>query len=221
VKNKPQLGRGIYTLSDISNILHLPNSRIRYWVNVFWDDKLSKVSEMKYSWGEKQDKAVDFHTLIEFYTFYKLRELGISTNKILKAHSVISESLKTNFPFASSRILTDGNSILFSPDIQTIINADETLQYNLKEVIEPFCKKIDFNSNSLAYKFWPLGKKNSIVVDPHHQFGQPIIKGTNILAETLYRMNKAGESIEFIAKLYELKPKNVKDSINYFNKLAA
>ncbi len=221
MKNRPQLGRGIYTISDISNILNLPNHRIRYWINVFWDDKLSKISEIKYSWGEKQDKAVDFYTLIEFHTFYKLRQLGISTNKILKAHSVISKSLKTNFPFASSKILTDGNSILFSPDIKTIINADETLQYNLKEVIEPFCRKIDFNSDYLADKFWPMGKKNSIVVDPQHQFGQPIIKGTNILAETVYRMNKAGESIEFIANLYELNRKNVKDSIEYFNKLVA
>ena len=59
------------------------------------------------------------------------------------------------YPFASSTIFTDGCKIFFSPEIHELINADKSFQYNLKEVIEPFCKKIDFGGNNLAKKFWP------------------------------------------------------------------
>ena len=72
----------------------------------------------------------------------------------------------------------------------------------------------------LASRFWPLGKDFNIVCDPHRKFGQPIINGTNIQAEAVYRMYLANEPIDFIAALYETSKKNVQDAIT-FNKTAA
>jgi uncharacterized protein (DUF433 family) len=132
------------------------------------------------------------------------------------------EILKNPYPFASAKVLTDGKSILFKMQDETVVHANRSRQIALKEIIESFCKKIEFSSSDIADRFYPMGKDKHIIVDPHHQFGQPIIEHTNILAETIYDFYKAGESVSFLTKLYHLKEEDVKDAILLFEpKLAA
>jgi uncharacterized protein (DUF433 family) len=114
---------------------------------------------------------------------------------------------------------TDGKKVLFEQKDGSIYTVDGTLQFKLSFVKE-FFKNLDFASDSLAMRFWPIGKEKKIVCDPHHQFGQPVIDGTNIQSEVLYRMYLAKEPISFIAELYELPVINVKNAIE-FHKNAA
>jgi uncharacterized protein (DUF433 family) len=218
VVNHPQLGGGIYTIPDVSRILGLPQQRARTWLIEYWNSRFS--SGRGYSWGQGKDKAINFLALIEFYVFYQLRFHGVSAQRAVKAHDLISKTLKNPYPFATSKILTDGKSVLFSPDVNTIINADPTLQYNLKEIIERFCTKIEFGDDFLANRFFPQGTQSVIVVDPEHQFGQPVISGTNIPAETIYNYIRGGDKINFIARLYELTEKQVKDAVDFYSKAA-
>lgn len=220
IHNKAEIGEGIYTVPDIAAILDLPVAKVRRWLTEFWDARFGKSYNATYSWGDGRTRAVNFHTLIEFYVFYQLREQGISSQKILKAHEVMAKVLHTPYPFATSKVLTFGKNILFSPDISSLMEADEKFQMVLKKIVEPFCKNIDFDSEFLAERFYPMGKKHRIVVDPHHQFGQPTIKGTNIAAETIYNMHESGETVDFIARIYELDKKSVNDAIK-FGKMAA
>lgn len=216
---KPTIGKGIYTIPDISKILQLPNYRIRYWINEFWNHRFSSNSLKSYSWGEGREKATSFYTLIEFYTFYQLRQNGLSAQKILNAHDVISKKIDTPFPFASSIILTDGKFIFFSiDDMSTLIHADKSLQSLIIDIIKTFCKKIEFNSSKLAERYYPLGKNNTIVVDPHHQFGQPTIKNTNLLTETVYNIYIGTKSIKSISKLYDINSNQIKDVIKFHAK---
>lgn len=217
---QPQLGSGIYTIPDISRILRLPQSKVRVWLNDYWNSRFVPNRKRKYSWGEGRDRAVSFYALIEFYTFFQLRKYGVSAQKATRAHESISKYLKTPYPFASSKILTDGSSVLFSTEANILINADSTFQLNLKRIVEQFCAKIDFGEDFLAQKFFPIGKENSVVIDPHHQFGQPTIYRTNIPAETLFNYYKGGEKVGFIATLYELSEKEVRDAIAFYSEAA-
>jgi uncharacterized protein (DUF433 family) len=72
-----------------------------------------------------------------------------------------------------------------------------------------------FGEEHLVAKLWPLGRDKSIIVDPKHTFGQPTIEGTNIKAETIYRMFQAGESLHFIASLYEIETAQVEDAVTF------
>ena len=152
---------------------------------------------------------------MNFLLSFKLQELGVTAKTILKARKSISKELDLDYPFASSKLLTDGKKIWyrFKDDI---INADGTRQTNFVQIIEDFASNVDFRDNSLAYKFWPFGKDYSIVVDPHHQFGQPVIKGTNINAEVIYSMYRSGEPASALAVLYDLTEKEVNDAINFY-----
>jgi uncharacterized protein (DUF433 family) len=216
-----KLGEGIYSVSDISFLLKLPKQKVRRWLNDFWDSRLAEKYNNTYSWGEGRDQATNFYTLIEFYIFYCLRELGVAQKKIFEAHEAMAKQLKTIHPFASAKVLTDGKSILYALEDGTTIKADKSKQIALKQIIEDFCRKIEFSDNNLAEKFYPLGKNKHIVVDPHHQFGQPTVEETNVLAETIYNMHEAGETNEFLSRLYDISLKEVQAAIYLFNNRAA
>ena len=212
-----QLGKGIYTIPEVAFLLKLPLAKVRRWMTDFWDNKFSEKHNHDYSWGIGTGKATNFFTLIEFYVFYQLRELNVSTIKIFHAHQEMAEQLNTPYPFASSKILSDGRGILYTLEDGTLVNADKSKQTVLKQIIEQFCKKIEFSNSDIAERFYPLGKDKSIIVDPHHQFGQPVIERTNILAQTLYELYNAGESVKFLARLYDLDVIDVENAIELFN----
>lgn len=217
IENDIKLGNGIYSIPDLSLILRLPKGKIRNWLNEYWDVRLAEKHKRKYSWGEGKNKATNFYTLIEFYVFYQLRNLKVGTKTILHAHEIMADQLNTPYPFASSEVLTDGKKIIYSIDDGTTINADKSKQIVFKEIIESFCKKIEFSESHLAERYWPLGKGRHIVVDPHHQFGQPVIEKTNLLAESIRDLHSAGESKQFLTRLYNISIKEVNDAIDFFN----
>lgn len=222
IKHKKQLGAGFYTIPDISSLLGFSQSKVRRYLDGYWDQRVGKAFYGEsYSWSvDSKHKAVNFYVLIELYTFISLRSMGMSVQKIVKYRDQICKDFNTQYPFASQHVLSDGKKIWLEID-QAIVNADGTRQIAISQIIMEFAKKIDFDADShLAERFWPKGKKNSIVVDPHHYFGSPVISGTNIGAETIYDLYESGESLKHIKFLYDLKGKEVKDAIDFFKKAA-
>lgn len=218
LKSKPTLGAGIYTLPDIAHILRIPYHKVSRWVKEYWDNRFASDFEGRYSWTDGKARAIGFHTLIELFVFLQLSDSGVRTKEVLQAHSELARIFSTPFPFATlnivSRIGTDSKKIFFKESSDIIYSLDGRRQFNLK-FIQDFFNNIDFSEDSLAVRLFPLGKSKSIVVDPEHQFGQPIIRNTNILPLTIYAMYKANEPIPFIAELYNLSKKQVKNAIEF------
>lgn len=215
---EPKLGMGIYTMPDIAMLFRLPNHKINRWVNTFWDDKLGKQYESRYSWNIARTKAVNFYTVVEMFTFYQLSEAGVRSNKILEAHEVLSKRFKTPYPFAQKNIIkhikTEGRKVLFEDKSGGIYSLDSNLQFHL-EFIKDFFKNLDFDDGNLAIQLWPLGKDKDVVCNPHHQFGQPVIAGTNILAEAVAEMYMAGDKKNFIQKTFNISRKQIDDALAY------
>ena len=164
--------------------------------------------------------------LIEIFTFMALREIGISLQKIRSARKELIRRFNTLYPFANHKLLCDGNQILVSiegsSDTPILMYLGRDGQTALKEIVEPFCRKLDFCSESnLAERFWPLGKNRMIVVDPHQGFGRPTIAGTNITSEVIVALVSAGESKAEIVDMYDIDLKAVDDAIDFELKNAA
>jgi uncharacterized protein (DUF433 family) len=221
ILHKRQLGAGIYTIADISHLLNVPKSKVRKYINEYWDERLGrKLFNETYSGSvDNKIKAVNFYTLIELATCFYLQEQGVSPKQILKSREAISKELNIAYPFATANLLTDGKRIWYEFK-ECIVNADGSRQTNLVEFIKSFAEKIEFNSNKVAERFWPDGKESIVVVDPHHQFGQPIIEGTNINAEVIYSMYESGETINTIEILYDITEKEVRDVIRFYKTAA-
>ncbi len=170
-----------------------------------------------YSWQAEngKTKAVNFYVFIELYVCFQLQELGVKPKRILESRKHISEETHTQYPFATSTVLSDGSKIWYAFK-DAIVNADGTRQANFVTIINDYVKKIEFDRENQAIRFYPNGHNSSVVIDPNHQFGQPIIEGTNINAEMLFSMYKSGEPVEFIKNLYDLNIKAVEDAIRFY-----
>jgi uncharacterized protein (DUF433 family) len=216
-ENNVKINNGIYTIPEVSKILRLPYQKVSYWINMYWDNELGKAFEGKYSWSIDNNRAVSFHTLIEFYVLYHLSEVGVKPRDVLKAHIELSKLFDTPFPFAKRNILenirTTGKKVFLESE-QGIFSLDGIRQFNL-DFIRMFFKNLEFDNELVATRFWPLGKERSILVDPRRQFGHPVLGLTNIYPETIFNLYKAGEPIEFLAFTYELDKKVIIDAIEY------
>lgn len=216
-ENKADIGIGIYTTTELSRILRIPYHKLNRWIDRYWDGELGKEFEQNYSWKTENSKAVGFHTLIEFYVFISLSEAGVKTRAVLNAHKELSKIFKTPFPFAhkdvTKNIKTDGKKIFLKAK-NSVITLDGSKQLNL-DLLDLFFKNLEFDMHNLAIRFWPLGKKKNVVIDPKRKFGHPILDKSNVYPETIYNLYKGKESKDYIAYLYDLDLKQVNDAIEY------
>jgi uncharacterized protein (DUF433 family) len=215
-ENKPEIGKGIYTLKDVASILKIPYPKVRRWVKTYWDGRLGNKLQQHYSWKIDGSIAVSFHTVVELYVMIQFAEIGVKTQDVLIAHEELSELLNTPFPFAQKEVLdevkTDGKTVFWKFD-GALVSMNGTRQINL-DIIQVFFKKLEFEEDVVS-RLWPMGKDHAIVIDPKRKFGHPILDGRNIYPETLYGYYQAGDSIQFIAYIFEITEKEVLDAIDF------
>ena len=97
---RPTIGEGIFLIRDVSEILLLPYSKVRYWLIEFWEGRFSK--DYRYVLGSKENRSVNFYTLIEFYTFYHLRLHGLSSQKNSKTIFTSFKRIKYRIPICKN-----------------------------------------------------------------------------------------------------------------------
>ncbi len=198
------IGTGIYTTSDIAQILGIDKSRVRRWLKNYFSDHL------------KTDKffLTNFLAMIELYIFNMLIEKGAKLSNVKKLYNYAKRQFKSDYPFATYKVYQLGNQA-FLEKANFII--DGHLSGVIKEFVEPYWKKIEFSPEGLAERFYPLGKEHHIVVDPQIQFGRPVIEGTRITVDTLYDMLLAGDSKEEVAFYYSLPLDAINDVELFYN----
>lgn len=217
IHNEPTIGEGIYPINEVASILKLPYYKVNRWIDSYWDGEFSKEFENKYSWKVDGSKAINFYTLIELFVMMRISETGVKPKQILLAHQSLTKRTGHPYPFALKQMLegirTDGKTIFLSINDFTV-SLNGTHQINL-DFIEIFFKKLDFDADELATRFWPLGKDRAIVIDPGRKLGAPIIDGRNIYPETLYNHVKAGDPIPYLAHIYDLTESEIQDALEY------
>jgi hypothetical protein len=113
--------------------------------------------------------------LIELFICFQLQKLGVSPQRILESRKNIAKETNNPYPFATSKVLSDGRKIWYEFK-DAVVNADGTRQANFEKIIQKYIQKIDFDEDEQAVKFYPNGRESSVVINPRNQFGQPIIK---------------------------------------------
>jgi uncharacterized protein (DUF433 family) len=217
------LGEGIFLIKDVSKILNLEYEKVYRWIVGYWSNSLN--SNVNYVFGDNNNRAINFYSLIEFYTFFKLRERGVSTRDIRLLHNKLSETLNTPYPFAIVQdYYVDKKSkkkrFVYYTHLNSLIRLDKKNQFSFEFIIETFLDKIEFDDTNFASRYFPIGKDKNVVVDPHHQFGQPTILGRNIKTQTIFSLHNGGETNEDISILYNITSKDVEDAIYFHNNAA-
>jgi uncharacterized protein (DUF433 family) len=206
------LNTGIYSSRDAAEITGISRDTIRRWFK-----ELSNASYEGLGKGDVDKLRISFHGLIELVVIGTLRENNFSLQKILKAREDLKKKTRNHYPFATSNIKklrVAGSSILFEASATSIITLDGTGQFNL-EIIKEFFKHVEFNTEGIAKKLFPVKGKGKIAIDPKVGQGKPVIKGKSVWAETIAKMYTGPESISLLKDQYNLKDEEILAAVEY------
>lgn len=221
-------GIGIYTAPEAARMVGMGAQTLRRWLLGY--DHKGKDSEVRHEpalWQPQYDADDDegvllgFRDLIEARIVNALRKkrIGLPTIRICmdRAREIVGQE----HPFSTSEFKTDGKSIF----LQITRDLDEPELIDLKHkqgvfrrVVEPSLADLDFGPDG-AERWWLLHGKKTIVADPQRSFGRPIVAEHGIATARIAQAVKAEGSVEAVAKLYEIKPRLVRDALAYEGQL--
>lgn len=217
-------GKGIYTIKTAARILKLNPQKIRRWIRGYTYHSNQEPrkgrplirTNFKY---DSNDVIISFLDLAELLFINTFIQYGVSIQKIRQASQAASKLLNTDHPFAIRKIYTDGK-LVFAKIAQT--EKDASLidlinkQFQFSKFVEPYLYEcIDFNKYDQAEKWWPLGKKKNIVLDPSRNFGQPILNNYNIRTDLIFELYKSQHSINEIREWYEIDDNAILSAIEF------
>jgi uncharacterized protein (DUF433 family) len=91
----------------------------------------------------------------------------------------------------------------------------------LFETHHPFAVKIDYDVAGEAARWWPLGKKEPVVIDPKRAFGEPVTTSGNVPTRSIFGAISAGETEQSVAKWYGISIDEVRAAEKFEQRLAA
>jgi uncharacterized protein (DUF433 family) len=203
--------RGVYLVPDAARILRLPLSVLRLWVSGrSADHQRYYPAGAIFTEGDGADRHFGFHALIELFTIAQLRKRSIPMTAVRQARAELMERFQTPHPFALKGLMTSGRTLIRSLNDDILLELGTRGQTAFSKVLEPFCASLDFDeANSLASRYFPLGREHPVVVDPRRAFGRPVIEGTNLTTETIMSLLRGGEAAEDIAESFRISPEAV------------
>ncbi len=223
-------GKGIYTLTTAAKILKMNPQKMRRWIKGYTYHKNMECHSYKPLFKtefdyDSNDVIISFLDLTELLFINSFIQYGISIQKIRKAAIIASDLLKTSHPFAIRKMFTDGKSIfakIAEKENDTSLLDLLRNQYQFEKIIEPLLYEcIDFGKHDYAEKWWPLGKKGNIVLDPSRNMGQPILNKYNVKTELIYELYKTDHSVNEISEWYELDEAAIETAISFEKGLVA
>jgi hypothetical protein len=172
----------VYTIAEAARLGGLPPAQVRRW--------------MSGRLGEHSTVGLDFLDLIELRCVKALVETGVSWQVLRAAYERAAEILRVDHPLATKRFLTDGYAILTrvaEPALLEIVT-DRRVFSRLVNRYLAGEGGVDFDAGGMAARWWPLGKKRLVVIDPKRSFGQPIVNTEGVPTAVLYNAYLAESS---------------------------
>lgn len=206
----------LYTQKDAGDLTGLPQQTVSRWVSGSPSrgdgPRLEPVVRT-------QGGGLSFLDVAELAMLASFRRAGVTLKNLRIASQVASEILGETHPFCTNKLRTDGNRV-FAKLVEESERSNDILvdlvtrQIVIPKVIEPVLEQFDFEPNvTLPRRWWPMGKKGGVVIDPEREMGKPIMARSGINAMVL--VPSAGETREAIARCYETDEEEVQQAEAY------
>ncbi len=222
-------GTGLYPISDAARLLHMKPGKLRNWVREYEYTSRGQTyahhSLVKRQF-EADEQLLTFLELMELQFVKLFRSEGVSMQTIRKAAEIAAEKFDTDYPFAVQRFDTDGRSIFATLKAAqkntTVIEELKHGQLVFKEIVRPFFRKLEYDGQNIARRYWPMEQKGRIVLDPERHFGKPIDAETGVPTIAIYQAISAGDgqNAQAVAKWFDIPIKAVNAAIRFEQSLA-
>jgi uncharacterized protein (DUF433 family) len=168
--------------------------------------------------------ALGFQDLIEILFIRAFRGYGVSLQTIRRVAREAARRWHTTHPFCVRRFRTDGRSVFATIELPAgekgLIDLANS-QFAFERVLNPYLRQIDYDLSGAAQRWWPLGKRVPVFVDPRYSFGRPVVTRANVPTEAIYRAVLADQSPREVARWLEIPVSSVRAAIAFEKSLAA
>jgi hypothetical protein len=216
------VGLGLYTPAEASRLLRVPTAKIVRWLRghtisghsyaPLWQPQVKLEDDRVY---------LGFRDLMEVRVADKFIAEGVSPQRVRAAIDLAQQLIGDDRPLSTDRFRTDGRDIFLKViekddhghERERLLNLFRR-QYEFKQIIEPLLKTIDFDPHGLPNKWWPMGRRENIVVDPTRSFGQPIDALSSVPTRVLAQAGQTN-GIVAAARAFDVPESAVRRAINF------
>lgn len=228
--NAPLVGVGIYSVPEAARLSHVAPARIRRWLRGYVYHQAAEEKSSPAVWKAQLpvlngSLGLGFLDLMEVRFVDAFLQAGVPWRTIRLAAQRARELLDQDHPFSTRGFQTDGHSI-FAEVVQEsgepqLLDLAKN-QYAFRRVISPsLYAGVDFDEMDRAARWWPMGKRRHVVVDPERQFGQPIVVEKSVPTAVLADAVGTEGSIRAVSSWYGVRESAVRDALRFERSLAA
>jgi uncharacterized protein (DUF433 family) len=222
-KSNELLAVPAYSPADAVRILSVNYTTLMYWIagrrhqSALIKPASSIPPELSFV------NLIECHVLKALTTRYKMRMQNVRNGL-----DTLKERFNSEHPLLDRRFRTDGVS-LFIHESNQLLNLSKGGQLALKEIMEVYLQRVDWNANGLV-KYYPFVYKERanepkiISMTPQISFGQSVIDGTGISTAVIASRFAAREDPETLAKEYGRSKEEIWEAIRWegeYRKVAA
>lgn len=213
---------GVYSSSEVARLSGLTPSRVHRWLAGYSFQDRKGVTHRSAPIVQREagatDAAASFSDLVEILFVRAFLKHGVTMPKLRKAAQEAKALFSSPYPFSVRRFDTDGRTIFAQLDrlstgrAFTLDLARSQVAFDI--IVRPYFKQLDYEDDIVA-RWWPLGRKGRVVVDPRRSFGQPIDAESGIPTRVLYRSVLAGQTQTEVANWFEVPRRAVHDAVKF------
>jgi len=218
------VGIGVYSPNEAARLLKTPVRTLRRWVDGYTyrvragEQYGAPVISPQLPHPDETE-ILTFLDLMELYFIARFRREGVDLRTIRDAAERLAERYATDHPFATEQFFTDGRRI-FADWLEKKTGDRLTEELAKRQLVfdqfaRPFFREVDFDFERRIRRYWPLGKRARVVLDPTRHFGKPIDSKTGVPTWALYQAVDGGESEERVAAWYDVPVAAVARAVEY------
>ena len=221
----------IYTIPEAARLANTSPGTIKRWMLGAETSEPIFDSSRKYALNSA---TVSFLQLVEIVVANYFRRKGrVSLDVVRQSYDNTKSLLDVEYPFASLKlkplaghVILDLKQVGRGQELPAIDMAglDTTPRFELRTRVRTrnitVLDDIEYDTE-LAVRWWPMGKRRPIVIDPRFSAGLPTIPQRRVTIQNIRKRWLAGQTIEFISRDLGLEGKTVEDALRYGEQAAA
>ena len=208
------LDAGIYLQSEAALLTGLKKDTVRRWLALERGDaSTSAVADQP---------LVSFHDLISLRAVAALRIAGMRLVKIKAGADFMRRELGLSHPLASENLKTDGVNLYF-PEARGLIAVSAAGQMAAQELVDAYLRDVKYKPLAAHHRLAVSWEPPGVSIDPQIQHGAACVDGSRVEIALLKRYKDAGDSLDYLAELFDLDAEDVKRAVSWYEspKLAA
>lgn len=226
------IGTGIYPLNQAARLIGADPRALRRWVmgysRRYKDEPVRSLPlwETQLKNEGLPGDVIGFRDLLELRMVSAFVRHGVDFKVIRATVESASRDFGQTYPLTNKQFLTDGKRIFLQaveeetgePRMIDVLRK----QFVFSDIIKPsLYAGIEYGQDG-AIRWYPLGKRKTIVLDPALQFGTPVVANAGVPTDTIYASYLAeGRDKGMVARIFDLTPNMVSEAVEFEERLAA